>query len=128
VPTKTIYIREADLGTWEEAQRVYGEKSMSTLFVECLKERLNARDGFLHVLRAEPGDSTRLAQFAVMFGPADSGGPMKPHYCRGADELARFLKNLGLTERAIEKIGVEVAKTRSSSVRVALSQDKIDLI
>lgn len=128
MPTKTIYIRDADLGTWEEAQRIYGEKSMSTLFVECLRERLNARDGLLHVLRADPATSTRLAQFAVMFGPTDAGGPMKPHYCRGVDELERFLKKLGLTDRAIEKMAEEVGQTRSSSIRVALPQNKIDLI
>ena len=128
MPTKTIYIREADLGIWDEAQRIYGEKSMSMLFVECLNQKLQGRDGFLHVLRAESGPSKRLGQFAIMFGPNDSPGAMKPHYCRGIQELKKFLREIGLIDTATAEIVNGVTKTGSCSIRISLPQAKIDLI
>jgi hypothetical protein len=41
MPNKTIYIRDADLPVWERAQQELGE-SVSSVFVDCLKERLEA--------------------------------------------------------------------------------------
>jgi hypothetical protein len=40
MPNKTIYIRDADLPVWERAQKELGE-SVSSVFVDCLKERLD---------------------------------------------------------------------------------------
>jgi hypothetical protein len=42
LPNKTIYIREADLPLWDRAQKDLGE-SISSVFVNYLKERLEAR-------------------------------------------------------------------------------------
>jgi hypothetical protein len=39
VPNKTIYIKDADLATWDRAQQELGE-SVSSIFVDYLKERL----------------------------------------------------------------------------------------
>ena len=39
MPNKTIYIKDADLPLWERAQKELGE-SISSAFVDCLKERL----------------------------------------------------------------------------------------
>ena len=128
MPTKTIYVREADLPVWEEALRIHGEKSMSKLFVECLKKELKSREGFLHVLRAEPGARTANAQFVVMFGPLDANGAMKPHYCKGIHQLKMFLGELGLAAPAVSGIAEEVVACRSSSVRVSLPQSRIDMI
>jgi hypothetical protein len=39
VPNKTIYIKDSDLSVWDRAQKELGE-SVSSVFVDCLKERL----------------------------------------------------------------------------------------
>lgn len=39
MPNKTIYIKESDLPIWDRAQQEIGE-SVSSVFVDCLKERL----------------------------------------------------------------------------------------
>ncbi len=39
MPNKTIYVKDSDLPMWERAQEKLGE-SISSVFVECLKERL----------------------------------------------------------------------------------------
>src|SRR5580658_6498637 len=44
MPNKTIYIRDADLPVWERAQKELGE-SVSSVFVDCLKERLDTESG-----------------------------------------------------------------------------------
>jgi hypothetical protein len=44
MPNKTIYIRDADLPVWERAQKELGE-SVSSVFVDCLKERLDTEAG-----------------------------------------------------------------------------------
>jgi hypothetical protein len=44
MPNKTIYIRDADLPVWERAQKELGE-SVSSVFVDCLKERLHTEAG-----------------------------------------------------------------------------------
>ncbi len=41
MPNKTIYIKDADLPTWDRAQQELGE-SVSSVFVDYLKERLDA--------------------------------------------------------------------------------------
>jgi hypothetical protein len=42
MPKKTLYIRDADLPIWEAAQKILGEKSMSTLVTEALLEKLQS--------------------------------------------------------------------------------------
>jgi len=44
LPNKTIYIKDADLPIWERAQKELGD-SISSVFVECLKERLERQNG-----------------------------------------------------------------------------------
>ena len=39
MPNKTIYIKDSELPIWDRAQQELGE-SVSSVFVECLKERL----------------------------------------------------------------------------------------
>lgn len=39
MPSKTIYIKDSELPIWDRAQQELGE-SVSSVFVECLKERL----------------------------------------------------------------------------------------
>jgi len=39
MPNKTIYIKDSDLTLWDRAQEELGE-SVSSVFVDCLKERL----------------------------------------------------------------------------------------
>jgi hypothetical protein len=39
MPNKTLYVKDSDLPLWERAQKELGE-SVSSLFVECLRERL----------------------------------------------------------------------------------------
>jgi hypothetical protein len=130
MPSKTIYIRDADLPVWGRAQRIFGDKSMSTLFIEMLSEKLKARGGFLHVLSATPDTDPLVGQFAVIFNPVDQDayGRGKPHFCRGLDELRGFLGELGLGRRAVAKLVDETLKTHSSSELVSLPQDRIDLI
>lgn len=39
MPNKTIYVKEADLSVWNQAQERLGD-SISSIVIECLKERL----------------------------------------------------------------------------------------
>jgi hypothetical protein len=56
MPKRTLYVRDADLPIWEAAEKILGEKSMSMLVTEALREKLaRPRDGFLHVLNSNPG-------------------------------------------------------------------------
>jgi hypothetical protein len=133
MPKKTLYIRDADLGIWEAIERVYGEKSMSELVTEALREKLGkGRDGFLHVLCSNPrtGLETlpRVEQFAVMFGPTDQDGPMQPRYCYSTESLRTLLGQLGLTDKAISNLIKELSEHNSSSVRVTLTESEIALI
>ena len=82
----------------------------------------------LHIVRAEPEAPLRQARFAVMFAPLDvPGGWMQPHYCHGLANLAQFLQELGLTEKAVENIKVVLKNQESVSERLTLAQAKIDL-
>jgi hypothetical protein len=128
MPQKTIYLSEADAALWDEIKARIGEKSMSTLFVEYLRKTLDARDGFLHVVRAERGGPLRQAPFAVMFAPLDApGGFMQPHYCQGLADLTQFLQQLGLAKGASETIQSALKSQESVSERLTLTQDKIAL-
>jgi len=101
---------------------------MSTLFVEYLRKTLDARDGFLHVLRAARGGPLKHASFAVMFAPLDADGAfMQPHYCQGLADLTQFLQRLGLTEKANENIKAALKSQESVSERLTLTQGKIAL-
>lgn len=44
MPNKTIYIKDADLPVWDEAQKELGD-SISSAFADYLKERLNRQKG-----------------------------------------------------------------------------------
>jgi hypothetical protein len=101
---------------------------MSKLFIEMLREKLKARDGFLHVLNTTPDGDPLVGEFAVMFNPLDQDGRGKPHFCRGLGDLRGFLAELGLNGDAIAKLVDETLTTRSSSELVSLPQDRIDLI
>jgi len=101
---------------------------MSTLFVEHLRKTLDARDGFLHVVRAEPGGPLKQAPFTVMFARLDApGGFMQPHYCQGLADLTQFLRQLGLAKRASESIQSALKSRESVSERLTLTQDQIAL-
>jgi len=43
MPNKTIYIKDADMKIWEEAQKQLGGESISSIIIENLKERLRSR-------------------------------------------------------------------------------------
>lgn len=130
MPKKTLYVKETDLPIWDAAEKILGEKSMSTFVVEALREKLNnPRDGFLNILCSNPGVPLRRGQFAVMFAPIDiSAGAMKPHYCSDLETLKRFLGELGLTGTAVAEIVAELGAKYSSSVRISLTEEKIALI
>ena|SRR5271157_574675 len=128
MPQKTIYLSEADAALWDEIRARIGEKSMSTLFVEHLRKTLDARNGFLHVLRAERGVPLKQAPFAVMFAPLDAPGEfMQPHYCQGLAGLTQFLQQLGLTEKATDNMKTALKSRESISERLTLTQGKIAL-
>jgi len=133
IANKTIYIRDDDLPVWNAAQAALEKRgeSISAVFMECLKKRmeeLEMRDGFLHVVKSEPGAGERLGPVVAMFGPSDiAGGAMTPHYCRNWAEMREFLLQLGITEQAATDIMKDVRAKHSASVRVALPQDKIDM-
>jgi len=101
---------------------------MSRLFTEMLREKLKARDGFLHVLNATPDGDALVSEFVVMFNPLQQGGRGKPHFCRGLDDLRVFLAQIGLNGPAVARLVDETLRTRSSSEPVSLPQDMIDLI
>jgi hypothetical protein len=42
MPNKTIYIKDADVKIWDEAQKQLGGESISSIIVDCLKGRLRA--------------------------------------------------------------------------------------
>jgi hypothetical protein len=123
MPQKTIYLSDADAAFWDEAKTRIGEKSMSTMFVEFLRKTLEVREGFLHIIRAEP----KQAKFAVMLAPSDSNDALQPHYCHGLSGLASFLEQLGLSVKAIQRIREDLKTEDSISERVALPQEKINL-
>ena len=51
MPKKTLYVRDADLPIWEAAEKMIGEKSMSTLVTEALREKLNAQGGYDYAIK-----------------------------------------------------------------------------
>ena len=126
---KTLYVREADLPIWDAVEKMIGEKSMSQLVTEALREKLGRVDGFLNVIRSSPGLPLPQSPFAVMFAPVDGpGGAMKPHYCSDLEDLKTFLANLGLTAPATDNIVAELNREYHSNIRLSLTQDKIALI
>ena len=102
---------------------------MSTLVIEALQEKLGRKDGFLSIIRSNPGIPLSNSQFAVMFAAVDGpGGAMKPRYCASLDGLKGLLKLLGFTDRAIAGLVDDLEKTYSANVRVTLTNDKISLL
>src|ERR1700722_15400416 len=117
MPQKTIYLSDADAALWDQVKARLGEKSMSTLFAEYLRKTLDARDGFLHVLRAEPNVPLSDAPFAVMFAPIDDAFA-QPHYCSGLATLTQFLNQLGLSDKVSESIRTGLKSQNSVSERL----------
>jgi hypothetical protein len=130
MPKKTLYVSEADLPFWNSVEEKFGEKSMSKLIMEALKEKVGKPvDGFLNIIRSSPGLPLQGSPFAVMFAPLDApGGAMKPRYCASLDGLKTLLKLLGMTDRAIAGIIDDLEQTYSANVRVTLTNDKISLL
>ena len=117
MPNKTIYVREDDLPLWEEAQKELGE-SISALFAEFLRKRINKMNVFVHVLHATPSGAKSKEDFTVLFapaGPTGTGGAMRPHYVRGGKKLVEFLVESGLTQEAASKIESDLKEENSVS-------------
>jgi hypothetical protein len=128
VPQKTIYLSEADAALWDTVKGRIGEKSMSTLFAEYLRQTLDTQEGFLHIVRGQRGGTLRQVSFAVMFAPLDApGGFMQPQYCQGLAELEVFLRKLGLAERVVDNIITGLKTQESISQRLTLTSDKAAL-
>ena len=124
MPNKTIYVKESDLPLWELAQVELGE-SISSVFAKFLREKLPVLDAFVHVVRSAPLKPGEEGEFAVMFapvGPTGSGGAMNPHYLSSGEKLARFLREVGLTEEATEQIVSDLQRQPSVSVRMNLTR------
>lgn len=116
MPNKTLYVREADIPLWNEAQDAMGV-SISALFAEFLRERLAKMDAFVHVVRATPNSD----QFAVMIAPTESvGAPMRPAYINGFDEVSRFLQGLGVRDAEITELRRGLRAEQTASVRTAV--------
>ena|ERR1019366_3669567 len=118
MPNKTIYVRESDLPLWDLAQALLGQ-SISALFAQFLRERVKMMDTFVHVVRSAPNTQ----DFTVMFAPAEppgSGGPLRPHYLHGAEQLASFLQTCGVDNDVASDIASDLQRQPSVSVRTAL--------
>jgi hypothetical protein len=128
MPNKTIYVKDSDLPLWEAAQAKLGE-SMSTLFAEFLRQRIEAPvNGFVHVLRSDP--DRRRDAFAVMFapmGPTGAAGWVKSHYVSTQTELRQFLTSLGFLAKAVAEVESELKNQGSASVSVSLPRKAIEL-
>jgi hypothetical protein len=97
-------------------------------YAEALSGTTRAIDGFLNIVRAEPGTETRLGEFAVFFTSVDSaGGVAQPRYCENLEKLKAFLIELGLGERSIAEVVAETLASGSSNIRISLQQSRIDL-
>lgn len=55
MPNKTIYVKEADLPIWDRAQKELGD-SISSVFIDCLKERLETESSRRKSKRGERMD------------------------------------------------------------------------
>ena len=126
MPNKTIYVRDSDLPLWEAAQAKLGE-SISSVFAQFLRERMERVDGFLHVLHSQPA-SQGTPSFAVMFapvGPTGSGGPMKPKYLKGRTQLLEFLEQIGVLKRDAAQVESDLRKHESVSIRLDLPRASV---
>ena len=101
MPNKTLYVRESDLALWDLAQAQLGQ-SVSALFAEFLRERVQAMNVFVHVIRSAPNSQNLTVMFAPV-GPTGSGGPGSPHYVQ-EQHLVAFLEEHGVTHSVATKI------------------------
>jgi hypothetical protein len=60
MPNKTIYVKDSDLPLWDRAQQELGE-SVSSVFIECLKERLE-----VEAIRKKAKRSGRIDEVQAM--------------------------------------------------------------
>lgn len=125
MPNKTLYVRDRDLALWDLAQAQLGQ-SVSALFAEFLREKVQAMDVFVHVVRSAPNSQ----HFTVMFaptGPSGNGGPMNPHYVHGAQQLVAFLEKCGVMCNVAADIASDLQTLPSVSVRTALPRSVLTL-
>jgi hypothetical protein len=123
MPNKTLYVRERDMALWDLAQAQLGQ-SVSALFAEFLRERVQAMDAFVHVVRSAPNTQ----DFTVMFAPtapSGNGGPMNPHYVHGAQKLVAFLEKCGVMCNVAADIASDLQTLPSVSVRTALPRSVV---
>jgi hypothetical protein len=124
MPNKTIYVRESDLRLLQGVQAESGQ-SISSLFAEFLRERMDKMDAFVHVLHSKPPRSGGEPEFVVFIapvGPTGSGGSRKPNYVRGGTKLVAFLEEIGLTPVTALEIASKLRRAPSVSERVYLSR------
>ena len=114
---KTLYVRDSDLALWELAQQHLGQQSISALFAEFLREKvqtmLQTTNTFVHALRSAPNSPNLMVMFAPV-GPTGSGGPGTPNYIH-EQELVAFLEGRGVTHSAAVKIASELENAQSVS-------------
>jgi len=117
MPNKTIYVRDSDLTLWELAQEHLGQQSMSALFAEFLREKvqtmIETTNTFVHALRSAPNSPNLMVMFAPV-GSAGSGGPGSPNYIQ-EHELVSFLEGRGVTHGTATKIASELENAQSVS-------------
>jgi hypothetical protein len=114
---KTIYVRDSDLALWELAQEHLGQQSISALFAEFLREKVETMvqttNTYVHALRSAPSSPNLMVMFAPV-GPTGSGGPGTPNYIH-EQELVVFLEGRGVTHSAATKIASQLANSQSVS-------------
>jgi hypothetical protein len=79
MPNKTIYIKDSDVAIWDRAQSELGE-SVSSAFVDCLKERLDAEAARKKLRRAGRIDEVQAmaALIAEISAALDLGLELHP--------------------------------------------------
>lgn len=123
MPNKTLYVRESDLALWDLVQAQLGQ-SMSALFAEFLRERLQTMNVFVHVLRAAPNSQDLTVMFAPV-GPTGSGGSASPHYIQ-YQQLVGFLEGRGVTHSVATKIASDLQKVNSVSELTVIKLDAVN--
>ena len=120
MPNKTLYVRESDLALWDLAQAQLGQ-SMSALFAEFLRERVQTMNVFVHVLRSASSSQDLTVMFAPV-GPTGSGGPGSPHYVQ-EQQLVAFLEGRGVTHSVATKIASDLRTAPSVSELTVIRQN-----
>ncbi len=102
---------------------------MSTFVINALREKLEMREGFLHILGSQAVRQTGLGRFMVSFAPTQGpGGALKANHVADIAALTRLLTGLGLTERAIAETIADLEKQGWKSILMCLPEDKIAML